>query len=101
MVREYPEELLLERVFFYTVKIMQRGHGSPADENGGGDVRFGIGENAFKLVPIGDGGKIHLLDGCARDDHAVEMLVFHVAEGLIKLPQISLRRVPAVVAFRA
>ena len=84
MVREYPEELLLERVFFYTVKIMQRGHGSPADENGARHVFVGEIENLFQLFPIKNFFERQRFHGRARDDHAVEMFVSDVVEFFVK-----------------
>ena len=100
LVRKNPEALLFQRVLLYAVKIVQRRLRSPAYEQGGGDVRVRPVKNLFELLPIGNLFKLHILNGRARHNQAVEALFLYVLKVLVKPFKVLLFGVRALVGRR-
>lgn len=99
-VRVYAEELFLQVALGHAVKVVERRHRAPADEDGRSDVCLGEVENFPQFVPIGDFRKIHGLHGRARHDHAVEAAVFDLFEGLVEAVEVRRLGVLGAVGLR-
>ena len=65
------------------------------------DVRLRPVHDARELIPVIDVVEIEQLDGRARDDEAVEVLIFHVVEGDVERFQVLFGDVFRDVALRA
>ena len=72
-LREDAKHLHRQLVLLYAIEVVQRSLCRPADVEGGGDVGACPVEDFGNLVPIGDILEWHVLDGCAGDDHTVEL----------------------------
>ena len=99
-VFEYAGRLLVELVLLDAVAIEDARLGSPADMQGGVDVRLRPIHDARELFPVIDVVEIEQLDGRACDDEAVEVLVFHVVEGDVERFQVLFGDVFRDVALR-
>ena len=98
---EHAGRLLVELVLLDAVAIVDARLSSPADMQGGMDVRFRPVHDARELFPVINVVEIEQLDGGTRDDEAVEMLVFHVIEGDVERFQVLFGDVFRDVALRA
>ena len=86
----------------HAVEVMHGGDGAPADVHGGEHVVLRPVHDVGHLVPILDLFELHLLDGRARDDDAVELLAraHGLLESEVELAQVRLRGVGGAIGRR-
>ena len=99
LVAEDAEELLLQRVFFDAVVVVERGLRRPADVERAGDVGLAPGKDLAQLLPVFHLLKLELLHRRARDDQAVEVLLAHLVKRLVEGEHVLLGRVFGDVAL--
>ena len=77
--------------------MVEPGLRRPADVQGAVDVGLAPVHEFDELGPVVDRLKVHALDRSARDDHAVELLIADVCEGLVEALKMALGGVAAHV----
>ena len=80
--------------------VVQARLSTPADMQGGIDVRLAEIHDLAQLRPVIHLLKVHGLHRSAGDDHAVVAVMLHLVEGLIKGLQMGRRNVRCLMAHR-
>ena len=85
---EHTEHLAGQVVFWDAIAVIEPCLGSPANIQGGLNVRLDPVEYLRELIPIIHLLEGHLLDGRAGDDQTVEFLAAHIVEGQVVMQQV-------------
>mmetsp|Transcript_43557 Transcript_43557/g.103530 ORF Transcript_43557/g.103530 Transcript_43557/m.103530 type:complete len:242 (+) Transcript_43557:507-1232(+) len=99
-VLKHAELLLCRDVLRDRVEVVERGHGAPAEREHPRVHRLHVVKELAELAPVLDLIKREVLDGRARDDHAVVLLPLDLAEPLVEIFEVAWRRVLARVVVR-
>ena len=85
------EDLLWHLVLRDAVVVVEAGLRAPADVERRVDMRLAPLHDLRDLIPVGDFLEWHHLNGRARDDHAIVLLVADFCERAVELRQVFLR----------
>ena len=82
---EYPEKFFRQRLFIYSVVIVQPCKRPPANMYGTKGVALAPFHNVAKLGPVVDLLKLQLFNGSSRYKNSVKILFPYLVEGGIKI----------------
>ena len=99
-VLEHAEHLFRQQLLVHTVVVVQARLGTPADVQGGVDVRLAEIHDLAQFRPVVHLLKVHGLHRGTGDDHAVVAVVLHLVKGLVECIQMGGRHMGGGVAGR-
>ena len=86
---EQTEHFLRKLSFLQTVKMIERCLCRPAQKDGRGYMRLTPVHDLRDLFPVIHLFKLHILDRCTGDNHAIVFIFFHILKMQIEFIQMA------------